>query len=288
MGLRQNGFRDNVGVFGFAGAGFSNGAYPSSLPINMHRSGPQRNITAGEGITDDKVGIPQGAKHPIAWVMPQKAGGLSSHNLARGSCTATLLLVSGRNIAGTSAGTSTAGASLQLVVSMQGTAAGIATATGNIVAALAMAGSAAGSCTASATIQALAWAYGTAAGTSTATLTRYATGRLYGSITPFTELSPESLASSVWAAVAADNNDVGTMGEKLNDAGSASNPWTEVIETGFTAAEILRLIASVTAGKVSGGGTGTEVFRDLGDTKDRITATVDSSGNRTAITRDAA
>lgn len=37
----------------------------------------------------------------------------------------------------------------------------------------------------------------------------------------------------------------------------------------------------------SGAGTGTEVFRDINDTKNRVTATVDSSGNRTAITRDA-
>ncbi len=59
------------------------------------------------------------------------------------------------------------------------------------------------------------------------------------------------------------------------------------IETGLTLRQAFRLVSSVLFGKVSGGGTGTEVFRDFGDTKARITATVDSSGNRTAITRDA-
>lgn len=59
------------------------------------------------------------------------------------------------------------------------------------------------------------------------------------------------------------------------------------IETGRTLRQTMRLIASVLLGKVSGAGTGTEVFRDIGDTKDRVTATVDSSGNRTAITLDA-
>ena len=54
-----------------------------------------------------------------------------------------------------------------------------------------------------------------------------------------------------------------------------------------TLAESIRLQNSVLAGKVSGAGTGTEVFRDLADTKDRIVATVDSSGNRTALVRDA-
>lgn len=47
--------------------------------------------------------------------------------------------------------------------------------------------------------------------------------------------------------------------------------------------ENINIIASVLAGKSSGGGTGTIVFKDLGDTKNRISATVDANGNRTAI-----
>jgi len=151
------------------------------------------------GVTN-RAAKPHGALHPIAWQLPIKAGGLSSHNEAQGSSTATLSLASGRNIAATADGTSTAQATLQLVVSLAGTAAGSASVSGNVVASLAAAGSTAGSCTAGATIGALAWAYGTAAGSCTATLTRYATGRLYGSITPFTDLSPENLAAAVIAA----------------------------------------------------------------------------------------
>jgi hypothetical protein len=36
---------------------------------------------------------------------------------------------------------------------------------------------------------------------------------LSGDITPFTELSPQNLATAVWAAVAADNRDPNSMGE---------------------------------------------------------------------------
>jgi len=50
--------------------------------------------------------------------------------------------------------------------------------------------------------------------------------------------------------------------------------------------ENVNLIASVLAGKSSGGGTATLKFRDLGDTKDRQTETVDADGNRTAATPD--
>ena len=43
-------------------------------------------------------------------------------------------------------------------------------------------------------------------------------------ISPFTELSPENLATAVWAAVATDNNDSGSMGEKLNNAAGGATP----------------------------------------------------------------
>jgi hypothetical protein len=59
-----------------------------------------------------------------------------------------------------------------------------------------------------------------------------------------------------------------------------------VIEGSITLKGALRLAISVLTGKASGGGTTTIVFRDTGDTKDRITATVDSNGNRTTVTRD--
>ena len=58
------------------------------------------------------------------------------------------------------------------------------------------------------------------------------------------------------------------------------------VEGGYTVTEILRIMVGALAGKLSGGGTTTLTFRDLSDTLDRIVATVDSSGNRSAITLD--
>ena len=197
MGLQANGFRDTSGVFQTFGATASNNAYPSAGVANYARTGAARNLSAGQGITDDKAGLPMGYLHPGAWLLPQKGGAMSSHNRTNGAATATLTLVSGRNITGSSAGASTAAATLHLVVSMVASAAGIATVTGNVFAALGMVGSSAGSSTATAQKNALGWLYGSSAGSCTATLTRYATGRLYGSISPFTELSPENLAQTV-------------------------------------------------------------------------------------------
>jgi hypothetical protein len=104
-----------------------------------------------------------------------------------------------------------------------------------------------------------------------------------------TPLSPEGLAEAVWNSIAADFNTAGTMGEKLNGAGSAGNPWTEVIESGYSAAELLRLLVAVAAGKTDiidlGGGLATVKFRDIADSKDRITASMTDS-ERTTVTRD--
>lgn len=51
---------------------------------------------------------------------------------------------------------------------------------------------------------------------------------------------------------------------------------------------VLKLLLSVLTGKSSGGGTSTIIFRDIADSKNRISVTVDSNGNRTAVgTRDA-
>jgi hypothetical protein len=93
------------------------------------------------------------------------------------------------------------------------------------------------------------------------------------------------VAEAVWASIAASNNEPGTMGEKLNDAGSAANPWTEVIESGYTAAEILRLLAAYAAGSATGL-NGSASFIGLDGTTTRIEGTI-SGATRTITGLDA-
>jgi hypothetical protein len=61
----------------------------------------------------------------------------------------------------------------------------------------------------------------------------------------------------------------------------------EVIEGTITLRQALRLALAALVGKASGLETTTAVFRDTTDAKDRITATVDADGNRSAVTLDA-
>jgi hypothetical protein len=58
------------------------------------------------------------------------------------------------------------------------------------------------------------------------------------------------------------------------------------VEGTVTLTESMRLQNAVLLGKASGLATTTAVYRDLADTKDRVSATVDADGNRSAVTLD--
>jgi hypothetical protein len=193
--------------------------------------------------------------------MPFKPGGLAAISTAEGVATASGAMAGGKNAAGTINGVATAEATLQLVVSGQGASNGVATVSGNVNAALGASGATAGAATAAAIIGALAWATGGSNGVATASLVRYATGKLAGSIAPAITLEASSFSSYLL-----DEEDV---------------------ETGMTLRQALRLVAAASAGKISGASGSTVTIRNaIADSKDRIVATVDSNGNRTAITYD--
>lgn len=62
---------------------------------------------------------------------------------------------------------------------------------------------------------------------------------------------------------------------------------TDAIETGLTLRNAQRLQAAAAAGKLSGAATSTVVIRNaVADSKNRISATVDADGNRSAVTVD--
>lgn len=59
------------------------------------------------------------------------------------------------------------------------------------------------------------------------------------------------------------------------------------VETNRTLRQALRLILAVCTGKASGLNTTTATYRDTNDSKNRVVATVDVDGNRSAVTYDA-
>jgi hypothetical protein len=87
-----------------------------------------------------------------------------------------------------------------------------------------------------------------------------------------------------------------TIGSRLASAGYTTPPTSaaiadavldDAVEGSETLRQAVRLIRAAAVGKLSGAATTEITIRDAADTKARITATVDSNGNRSAVTTDA-
>lgn len=105
-----------------------------------------------------------------------------------------------------------------------------------------------------------------------------------------------SIASVVGGVTVTTNNDktgytASTVSDKtgysLSGGGiDAILDQASGIEANVTPRQGLRLMLAALAGKLSGAATTSVTIRDTNDTKNRISATVDANGNRTALTYD--
>lgn len=97
-------------------------------------------------------------------------------------------------------------------------------------------------------------------------------GYMSANITPFTELSPQNLAIAIWNSLAASFDEAGTMGQKLNAAGTAGDPWTATVPGAYADGT-----AGYKLGNMSSGGSLTpeqeQMLQDLHDRIDVILST---------------
>ena len=251
-----------------------NGNNNANLPLRLIGGSPANlrsmwgrtergNLTIGQGVTSALAGVPYGHRHPSAWLMPRSAGALSGFTAVQAQLTVgTLNVAAGRNLVGPTTVTWSVGPSqLELIVSATGSATATWTLSGTLAAAVGLTGASSLTFTVGpTTLGAIIDALGTSPVTFVGSATVRATGNLAGDITPFTTLSPENLALKV---------------------------WQYVIESGYSAEQIMRVLTSVAAGKsdivAGGGGSATVTFRDLADTKNRVAAGMTGS-ERTTIT----
>lgn len=99
----------------------------------------------------------------------------------------------------------------------------------------------------------------------------------------FNETTTTSMAAGVITAAAVAT---GAIDADALAADAVDEIWDEVAESTYTARQLLRAFLAALANRTTGGGTGTCNFRDAGNTKNRIVATVDANGNRTGVTLD--
>jgi hypothetical protein len=260
-------------------------------------TGVLQNFVAGwHTVADvtDRASIPEGHRHPGAWVLARVAGGLSSRNYIYGEGDLVGAIAGGKNATATLSGSGDLSGTAALVVSLIASIGGSGTVTGsalaflNLAAALAGSGDLAGAANALANAQAILAGSGTVVGTfAGATI-----GVLAASITVTgTGLTTANVGQAVWDAIASANNNAGTMGELLNNAGAGANPWTVTLEGSYTAADILRILVAVAAGQTTivdlGGGDATVTFQGIDLATDRVIADMTGS-ERITMTLDPA
>jgi hypothetical protein len=242
-----------------------------------------RNQTAAFG---ELAGQPDGTTHPASWLMALQAGRISSRSTqitfsAAASGTLGLPATGSTSITFT-----VPPADLQLVVSASGSTSITFSTTASLAGALSAQGSTSITFTVPpATLGAIIDAQGNAPITWSLSATPRAIGNLSGDITPFTELSPQSLSAAVWQALASAYNTPGSMGELLNSAGSAADPLLGVVEGGLTLRDVMRILLAVNAGDATGLEGSTMVFKSQDGTVDRVEATY-TSGSRNVTSVD--
>lgn len=235
---------------------FLSGTVASNLRNAFSKPGQMANRFQSLNRLD--AAIPNGHLSPSAWSLPRTAGGMSARNVNDITVSlGALVLAAGRNIDGSTTLTwSVPSAALQLVVSATGTSSITFSNAGTLAGALSAVGTAAITFSVpTVTLGAVISAMATTALTWSTTGTARATGALEADSNPTVDLSPATLAAAVWA---------------------------EVLESGLDAADVMRLLLAVAAGKTDISGT-TVTFRDQADTKNRVTAEMTGSERTTVV-----
>lgn len=192
----------------------------------------------------------EGYLTPNAWMIPYEIGSMSTSNLNG------LGVISGTGVTGLAAEVvmdgigilaATGGLLAGLVVSISGTGNLVALGGGLIEAIATMAGQ--GLLTGA--LGAEAGLVVQMAGIGTLVASPSGTGEMIVEIyVNESQATVEQIVSAVWSALASDYNVAGTMGNKLNGAGSAGDPWTTDLApyvTPGTAGKIIKQIKSLAA-----------------------------------------
>jgi hypothetical protein len=230
------------------------------------KPGALRNLEVGEARTagvSDRQGLPSGVRHPATWLMPSKPGAMAARNEIEASAAFVAAGALGRNLGADLSAAAVLSAAADLIVSAQAALTASATVSGNVIAALQGAAGLVASGQVAAAAQAL--------------------GSLLASLDGSGVVSATPRARGVLAATL----DTAAVGETTPGTVAAEILDAQIVEAGMTVRQALRLCAAALAGKVSGAEGATVTFRNAAaDSKDRIVASVDANGNRTAVTLD--
>lgn len=231
----------------------------NSVRGNFTKAGGMRSFINASAMGVSKLSaVPDGIDGNGTWAPAQVSGGMSSR-IDTGATFSDANLAMGLAAAADLTGSGSVSAGLGLIVSMIAAITATGTLTADMLGVLALNAALAASGDLTAAMTGLSLLLADVTGSSTTV----------GDIT-----GPMSMEA-----------DINVTGATLTTANVASAVWGAIAEGSLSYQDLQRILLSIAAGKTTGFPTA-PVFRDTTDTVDRVTATLDSDGNRTSVTID--
>lgn len=198
--------------------------------------------------------VPSGTQPPYTIMFAPKGGELSATTYVRGEASTSANLLSGKFMTADLVGVGTLQGSSSLISSLLANLTGTGTLTGDMKLTLAMAAELAGSGNLSAAMALLIPLNAELMGIGSMTANLKGNADMQAIIyVNQSEATTQQLVDAIWNAIATDYNTSGTMGNKLNGAGSAGDPWTtdlSAYNTPGTAGKVVKQIKSMTAAQL--------------------------------------
>lgn len=207
-----------------------------------NKNGSQRNVFSGEynGGFDQKSGTPLGYTPPYSYTIALRSGGIASFRYVAGAGDVTDADIAGgvnltADLSGSGDITNAAGA---LVVSAIATLVGAGTVTGSLIGIATATADLVGQGNVTAALAAIASLTASIEGSGTAAGVINAKGFMTADITSAGDaLTAGAVAAAVWESIATAFNTPGTMGNKLNSAASAGDPWSTALPGSYAPGE---------------------------------------------------
>lgn len=189
--------------------------------------------------------FPTGANPPFSLVMGDKGTLLSSTTTISGIGVTTSAMAMGLAAQSALTGSGTITGSLSLIIQLACDILASGTISASLVGKLEMASALAGEGNLTASLNLIAFVVSELTGSGTMSGTFFGTASLEANISSSSTLSPENLAAAVWNSIAASFNTAGTMGNKMNSAASAGDPWSTDLPASYTGTQAGNILALI-------------------------------------------
>jgi len=205
----------------------------------------------GRAQTDDNIeqikrdGFPTGTNVPYSLIMGDKGALLSATTTISGTSENTFAMAMGLAAECDITGNGDLTGSLSLVIQLACDILASGTISASLVGKLEMASALAGSGDLTSSLNLIAFVISELTGSGTVSGTFFGTASLEADISSSSTLSPENLAAAVWNSIAASFNTAGTMGNKMNSAASAGDPWSTPLPGSYLSTEAGGILAKI-------------------------------------------